>query len=568
MEVDVPARPITIKLVTKQKMTPVTKRCPIKIKLATNDTFLHSYTPILPRSDLFTQASSIAPLNKSQTRVSKNQSDPKNSEKPKGDPRSLKKAKSDKPKKPVSKNEAAVILSRFWTSNKPIELILPLLRADSVEQRQPLIAPTSSVELKEPIFADVSLPSRRVGVPTLSVELKKPLFADFSLPSHRVGSFAYHVARELYEGSAEERLRFKNTTERFDWKAYRKSQREAEVYHQENFEVKNLTPTYHFRPLIDSNSKEYLEKREAIRLKKKQLDAKNKAKNLTKARKIEKEQTEIRNALKPKVEYWNALSYPDLVKEFNLLHQPKCPKMEAAIGKTKANGKLTLSPKSKSRASVAKKSAAKTPSPPRKKKVQNGTIPSPFQSTIPPPLSQSILTEPKCSSYPRPKTQPKPKSRATVTKKVKKPKVKKTVVIPSVNTVQVPVSGKLAMANGIPLQGLSRYSPYGTRFSATLPNGEIIESFISGDLKVRKETSLKLVLHAGEMQQLETGLEFVKLNPHVGAAELLGCIRDLKLDINYRKGGEVLLHKEAGNFFKRVQEYGAKKYVDPTFLSW
>lgn len=479
-----------------------------KNKLSLKDKSREKYPSIRPKPALVDQALSITSTKKSNTRVSKKKSAQKNTEK---------QSKSPNKNRIVSKNEAAAILGSLQVEVGPIECRRPLVRSELDKQSQTFIYPSS---MQPP---------------------KVSLFADFSLPSHQFGSFAYHVARELYESNAEERLRFPNTAKRFDWKAYKKVQREAETYHKEIFELKNVTPIYHYQPFIDTTSKEYSQKREVMRLKKKQLDAKNKARNLAKARKIEEEQTELRNALKPKLDYWNSLSYPELVKEFNLLHQPKRSNLKAV------NNHLS----SASTHSIAKSLGERTASMSDELKVDYSNTPS--------ALTQSIS---------KPKVPSQSKSRATVTKKVKKPKVANTIVIPSVNTVHVPVTGTVAMSNGVPLQGLSRYSPYGTRFSATMPNGDIIESFISGDLKVRRENSLQLVLHAGEMQQLEAGLEFVKLNPNAGAAELLGCIRDLKLDINYRKGGEILLHKEAGNFFKRVQEYGAKKHIDPTFLSW
>jgi hypothetical protein len=80
---------------------------------------------------------------------------------------------------------------------------------------------------------------------------------------------------------------------------------------------------------------------------------------------------------------------------------------------------------------------------------------------------------------------------------------------------------------------------------------------------------LLLVLHAGEIQQLHTAWEFVQAQEpnQIGAGLVLEELRMLGLDINHRKPGSKLLQKNAGNFFKRVQEYGRRKSVDPTYLA-
>jgi hypothetical protein len=129
------------------------------------------------------------------------------------------------------------------------------------------------------------------------------------------------------------------------------------------------------------------------------------------------------------------------------------------------------------------------------------------------------------------------------------------------------------IATSIHLKGLSRHSPYGTRFCAQMPNGEMRESYLAGDLADRVRTGkghgeLLLVLHDGEIQQLSTAWEFlvVQNSSQIGAGQVLDYLRDLNLDENHRKPGSRLLQKNAGNFFKRVQEYGRRKMADPSYL--
>jgi hypothetical protein len=131
-------------------------------------------------------------------------------------------------------------------------------------------------------------------------------------------------------------------------------------------------------------------------------------------------------------------------------------------------------------------------------------------------------------------------------------------------------------ASGFLIKGLSRHSPYGTRFCAMMPNGEMRESFLAGDLADRakgpdgkSQGELILVLHHGEIRQLEVAWEYVQTQePNlIGAGAVLDYLRSLDLDHNHRKAGTRLLQKNAGNFFKRVQEYGRRKMIDPNYLS-
>ncbi|KAI8912641.1 hypothetical protein EDD86DRAFT_114804 [Gorgonomyces haynaldii] len=129
---------------------------------------------------------------------------------------------------------------------------------------------------------------------------------------------------------------------------------------------------------------------------------------------------------------------------------------------------------------------------------------------------------------------------------------------------------KLGLSN----KGLSRHSPYGTRFSAEMEDGSVKESFLAGDLTdrarvkgSRHRAELRLVLHAGEITQLETAWEYIQSSTIVpGAAAVLEHLRIKNLDDNHRKPGTVLLQKNAGNFFKRVQEFGKRRAADPNYL--
>ena len=172
----------------------------------------------------------------------------------------------------------------------------------------------------------------------------------------------------------------------------------------------------------------------------------------------------------------------------------------------------------------------------------------------------------------------KQKIRPQVTPRQPRPAPKQFTSTGSVPSTAAPVvrKGREGLSAGNFLKGLSRHSPYGTRFCAQMPNGEMRESYLAGDLaeRVRSGTGkgqgeLLLVLHAGEIQQLQTAWEFVRAQEpnQIGAGVVLEELRMLGLDINHRKPGSKLLQKNAGNFFKRVQEYGRRKSVDPTYLA-
>lgn len=126
---------------------------------------------------------------------------------------------------------------------------------------------------------------------------------------------------------------------------------------------------------------------------------------------------------------------------------------------------------------------------------------------------------------------------------------------------------------GISSKGLSRYSPYGTRFCAEMDDHTVRESFLAGELldrsRVRggKRGGLRLVLHPGEIKQLETAWDFIKSSREpTGAANVLEHLRAQGLDINHRKEGARLLQKNAGNFLKRVQEFGKRRDMDDSYL--
>ena len=171
------------------------------------------------------------------------------------------------------------------------------------------------------------------------------------------------------------------------------------------------------------------------------------------------------------------------------------------------------------------------------------------------------------------KKKPKTKTpKAIVTRQVQEPIVSFATLAENPQ----PVMKKSAVGSGcVRLKGLSRHSPYGTRFCATMKSGEVKESFLAGDLGDRirspdgkSQSELILVLHPGEIAQLETAWNFIIQNEHLqpGAGAVMDCLRSLDLDYNYRKQGSRLLQKNAGNFFKRVQEYGRRKQMDPTYL--
>jgi hypothetical protein len=125
----------------------------------------------------------------------------------------------------------------------------------------------------------------------------------------------------------------------------------------------------------------------------------------------------------------------------------------------------------------------------------------------------------------------------------------------------------------IKTQGLSRYSPYGTRFSATMDDGSIRESYLAGDLLNRsrvnggKRIGLIVVHHQGEIEQLDFAWELIKDSQHsFGAGTILAHLKNAGQDINYRNGNSRMLLTNAGNFLKRVQEFGLRRGNDPSYL--
>ncbi|KAH9265884.1 hypothetical protein BASA83_010907 [Batrachochytrium salamandrivorans] len=122
--------------------------------------------------------------------------------------------------------------------------------------------------------------------------------------------------------------------------------------------------------------------------------------------------------------------------------------------------------------------------------------------------------------------------------------------------------------------------PFSIWYSVLCPdeNGSLRESFLAGDLAGRARTNggrlrgdLTLVLHSGEINQLESGWEFIQVcrsagHPTPGATALLDHLRQASLDFNFRQNGSKLLQKNAGNLFKRVQEFGKRRLADPNYL--
>lgn len=125
-------------------------------------------------------------------------------------------------------------------------------------------------------------------------------------------------------------------------------------------------------------------------------------------------------------------------------------------------------------------------------------------------------------------------------------------------------SRQLKIGTGI--KGLSRHAPYGTRFSALMDDGSFKESFLAGELNDRVRVGksrgeIILVEHLGERAQLEAAWNFMQIpNSNPGAAAVLDHLRGIKLDRNHRSNnGGKLLQKNAGNFYKRVQDFGKKR---------
>jgi hypothetical protein len=126
---------------------------------------------------------------------------------------------------------------------------------------------------------------------------------------------------------------------------------------------------------------------------------------------------------------------------------------------------------------------------------------------------------------------------------------------------------------GIQTKGLSRYSPYGTRFSAMMEDGSIRESYLAGDLinrsraKGGKRIGLNLVHHQGEIEQLELAWDLIKHSQNsFGAGAVLEHLKSFGIDINYRCDETRMLLKNAGNFLKRAQEFGLRREMDGSYL--
>jgi hypothetical protein len=92
-----------------------------------------------------------------------------------------------------------------------------------------------------------------------------------------------------------------------------------------------------------------------------------------------------------------------------------------------------------------------------------------------------------------------------------------------------------------------------------MPDGEIRESFVAGDLLNRKKlgkrlSKISLVIHEGEAAQLKIGSDYLKTNNQVSAGKVLDHLVEHNLDINYRKNGIKIARADASNFLKRVKE--------------
>ena len=123
-------------------------------------------------------------------------------------------------------------------------------------------------------------------------------------------------------------------------------------------------------------------------------------------------------------------------------------------------------------------------------------------------------------------------------------------------------------------KGSSRHSPYGMRFVAEMRDGTIRESHIAGDLAERARVKnsrgarvdLALIIHEGELQQLESAYTFYNETCAAGyvrpsASEVIDHLQSNGLDIDYRKGnGATLSRRNAGNFYKRLQDYVRKRH--------
>lgn len=103
-----------------------------------------------------------------------------------------------------------------------------------------------------------------------------------------------------------------------------------------------------------------------------------------------------------------------------------------------------------------------------------------------------------------------------------------------------------------------------------MPDGAMKEAYLAGDLADRVrgkgQGELLLVLHDGEIHQLESAWSYMQ-KQHAGAGGVLDHLRSKGLDMNHRCPGSKFIQKNAGNFFKRAQEYGRRKEANPSYLA-
>ena len=107
-----------------------------------------------------------------------------------------------------------------------------------------------------------------------------------------------------------------------------------------------------------------------------------------------------------------------------------------------------------------------------------------------------------------------------------------------------------------------------------MSNGEYKESFLAGDLQDRVKrgaTNIRVPLltvqHAGELEQLEKVWGFIQSQSRApSASAVLEYLRSVELDINYRENDGPIAPKNAGNFYKRVTEFGQRRSVDASYL--
>jgi hypothetical protein len=146
------------------------------------------------------------------------------------------------------------------------------------------------------------------------------------------------------------------------------------------------------------------------------------------------------------------------------------------------------------------------------------------------------------------------------------------IIVPSPRKLAKQRAPRLA-SSGIPNKGLSRHSPYGTRFYAEMADGTFQESYLAGDLAGRVRVGgksrgeLLLKMHEGEIEQLVKSWQFISERSFTPtSSSVLEFLQKNNIDDNYRKPGTKLLAKNAGNFFKRVQEFGKRREIDPQYL--